>query len=51
MPRHHEDRMKLAIILTPDTTTLARLFATPDAAAMFAAKQFEQQFPHATAEH
>jgi hypothetical protein len=43
--------MKLAIILTPDTTTLARLFATPDDTAMFAAEQFAQTFPHAVAAH
>jgi len=44
-------RLHLDPATPPDTTTLARLFATPDAAAVFAAEQFAQKFPHATAAH
>jgi len=44
-------RLHLDPATPPDTTTLARLFATPDAAAAFAAEQFAQKFPHAMAAH
>jgi len=44
-------RLHLDPATPPDSTTLARLFATPDAAAVFAAEQFAQKFPHATAAH
>ena len=44
-------RLHLDPATPPDSATLTRLFATPDAAAVFAAEQFAQKFPHAKATH